>query len=273
MLATIATSTADTVSKLLALVEPTDRGIAASDSTRAEASSLISALEESWAGTDAFASPYLLRNTEVVYVGQSSSKGSNAAGGKYRGRIGRALFRTDALFQHVLDDVAVNVVQFRLLGLVPGQAILRGAWRRDEETLFTVRRCEEALFTAGAWRRDLDQPELASLRRNSSRPLSPNTIAVAFEAPRVSLFGREGRFVNLQLGRGPGRAARGGHANNEPPSSVGLDVTYLDERVRICRGDGRSLVPRLAGAFVSAAAAVALLRSTGGVDEPRGMQW
>ena len=68
-------STADTVSKLLALVEPTDRGIAASDSTRAEASSLISALEESWAGTDAFASPYLLRNTEVVYVGQSSSKG------------------------------------------------------------------------------------------------------------------------------------------------------------------------------------------------------
>ena len=117
-------STADTVSKLLALVEPTDRGIAASDSTRAEASSLISALEESWAGTDAFASPYLLRNTEVVYVGQSSSKGSNAAGGKYRGRIGRALFRTDALFQHVLDDVAVNVVQFRLLGLVPGSPVV-----------------------------------------------------------------------------------------------------------------------------------------------------
>jgi len=117
-------STADTVSKLLALVEPTDRGIAASDSTRAEASSLISALEESWAGTDVFASPYLLRNTEVVYVGQSSSKGSNAAGGKYRGRIGRALFRTDALFQHVLDDVAVNVVQFRLLGLVPGSPVV-----------------------------------------------------------------------------------------------------------------------------------------------------
>ena len=88
----------------------------------------------------------------------------------------------------------------------------------------------------------------------------------------MSLFGREGRFVNLQLGRGPGRAARGGHDNNEsvrvgcdvgrsfrsdptsrtskeekpavyffsrPPSSVGLDVTYLDERVRICRGAGQ----------------------------------
>ena len=142
-------SAADTVSKLLALVEPTDRGIAASDSTRAEASSLISALEESWAGTDAFASPFLLRNTEVVYVGQSSSKGSNAAGGKYRGRIGRALFRTDALFQHVLDDVAVNVVQFRLLGLVPGSPGRRSGRRVHVVPTSVREKTRTQLYPAG----------------------------------------------------------------------------------------------------------------------------
>ena len=118
--------------KLIALIEGTDRGISASDATRMEILGQIEELEEGWRGTDAFAatqSGYLLRNTEVAYVGQASSKAANAAGGKYRGRIGRFLFRTDALFQHVLaPDVAVNVIQFRLIGLIPGQAILKGAW-------------------------------------------------------------------------------------------------------------------------------------------------
>ena len=78
-----------------------------SDSLRTEINCAIEALEEAWAGTDAFSDAqrkYLLRRTEVAYVGQSSSVKANAAGGRYRGRVGRALFRTEALFQHVLDE-------------------------------------------------------------------------------------------------------------------------------------------------------------------------
>jgi len=74
--------------------------------TRVEISRLIGLLESSFLGKDAFSPQYsdlLLRNAEVVYVGQSSSKKANAAGGKYRGRIGRFVFQTDALFQHVLE--------------------------------------------------------------------------------------------------------------------------------------------------------------------------
>ena len=166
----------DAVRKLLALAAPTDRGIEASEATRAEVSELIESLEAAWDGTDAFSTgqaPFLLRNTEVCYVGQSSSSKANAAGGKYRGRLGRALFRTEALFQHVLPDVAVNVIRFRLFGLIPGQAVLRGTWRRS-----------------------LDSAELLALQRNGSRALSPNTIAVDFDSPRIQLGG----VLNMQFG-------------------------------------------------------------------------
>ena len=43
-----------------------------------------------------------------------------------------------------------------------------------------------------------------------------------FDAPRVC-FGRSGRLLTLQIG---------------PTSRVGLDTTYLSERLRICRGAG-----------------------------------
>lgn len=184
-----------TVSRLLSLIQPTDRGIQATQDARARIDQLISTLEAEWRGSDPFEpslSQLLLRNAEVCYVGQSSSKNANAAGGKYRGAVGRAVFRTENLFQHVLAcGIAVNVVQFRLLGLLPGQAILRGAWKRAS------------------------QEELPQLQRNSTRQLSPNTIAVDFESPRVA-FGRGGRVLNLQFG---------------PASRVGLDITYLDETV------------------------------------------
>jgi hypothetical protein len=101
-----ATASAATTDRLLALIAGTDRGVKASKAARAEISSLIGQLEASFDGIDALApsrAGQLLRNAEVVYVGQSSSKQANAAGGRYRGRIGRLLFQTDALFQHVLE--------------------------------------------------------------------------------------------------------------------------------------------------------------------------
>lgn len=192
-------SLASAEEQLIGLIDGTDRGLSAPDATRQAISGLIEELEEGWRGTDAFSSPWLLQRTEVVYVGQSSSAKANAAGGKYRGRIGRLLFRTTALFQHVLpDSVAVNVIQFKLLGIAPGAAVLPGQW---------------AVASA---------EEREALRRNSSRTLSANTVTVDFEPPRVC-FGRTGQLLTLRMG---------------PTSRVGLDVTFLSERLRICRGAG-----------------------------------
>ena len=123
--------------RLLALVAPTDAGVAATDDQRTEIAANRTArgrLE----GTDASHESQLLQRTQVVYVGQSSSKKANAAGGRYRGRIGRALFRTDYLLQHVLPDAAVNVIAFRLFGLIPGAAVLKGTWSKDFSVPSTV---------------------------------------------------------------------------------------------------------------------------------------
>ena len=145
--------------RLLALVAPTDAGVAATDEQRTEIAALIEQLEAGWKGTDCFAhESQLLQRTQVVYVGQSSSKKANAAGGRYRGRIGRALFRTDYLLQHVLPDAAVNVIAFRLFGLIPGAAVLKGTWSKD----FSV----------------------------------PSTVLVSFDPPRLA-FGRRGGALCL----------------------------------------------------------------------------
>jgi len=103
------------------------------------------------------------------------------------------------LYQHVLreggEDVAVNLVAFRLFGVLPGVAVLRGSVRTE------------------------DDREALSLKY--SRALGPNTIRADFEAPRVSLGPRSWRLLNLRVG---------------PVSTVRLDTTYLDDRVRISRG-------------------------------------
>ena len=169
--------------QLLDLVAPTDRGVAAKPELRKEIDGIIKTLEDSWVGQDANSPSQrdnLLRRTEVVYVGQSSSVKANAAGGKYRGRVGRTIFRTDTLFQHVLEEEqkAVNMICFRLFGLFKGCAVLPGVW--------------------------------------SQKPDRRNAVEVKFEPPRVACGP-----LNLKFG---------------PPSEVTLDVTYLDETIRICRG-------------------------------------
>jgi len=61
--------------------------------------------------------------------------------------------------------LAVNVVAFRMLGLLPGLAILSGKWRRA------------------------NAQERQKLKRKSTRQLSTNTVAVDFEPPRLALMG------------------------------------------------------------------------------------
>jgi hypothetical protein len=150
------------VDQLLATVAGTDRGVRATDATRKIVDGLVDRLERSYAGADAFAAPdYLFRDTEVVYVGQKNSRAANAAGGKFRGRAGRVLFRTTALYQCLAAGVAVNVVRWRLLGLLPGLAVLRGGLAKE--------------------------PDVAAYAAKYNTSLSENTVVADFDAPRVAV--------------------------------------------------------------------------------------
>ena len=81
------------VDQLLDVVSKTDRGVRAKEGTRNIIDGLIARLERSYKGTDASETPeWLYRDSEVVYVGQRSSKRANAAGGRFRGRVGGAVW-------------------------------------------------------------------------------------------------------------------------------------------------------------------------------------
>ena len=153
------------VDDLLDVVSKTDRGVRAKEGTRTIIDGLIARLERSYKGADASETPeWLYRDSEVVYVGQRSSKRANAAGGRFRGRVGRLLFRTTALYQHIQKDGdglrAVNANRFRFLGLLPGCAVLRGSAEKDND--------------------------LEALSAKFGRALSENTLRASFERPKIA---------------------------------------------------------------------------------------
>jgi hypothetical protein len=69
-----------------------------------------------------------------------------------------------------------------------------------------------------------DATPLSAKERTDSdivvQPLTSRAVRAWFDAPRI-IFGRKGRFLNLQFG---------------PKSSVLLDTLYLDDRVRLGMG-------------------------------------
>uniref|UniRef100_A0A7S3K428 Plastid lipid-associated protein/fibrillin conserved domain-containing protein n=1 Tax=Aureoumbra lagunensis TaxID=44058 RepID=A0A7S3K428_9STRA len=117
-------ATSAEAAELLQAIKRTDRGIRCSYEERCRINALIETCENSeWENRD----EWLFRNSEVLYVGQSASIKSNAAGGKFRGRMGRFLFQTQGLYQNLFRKEAINMVAFRLFGLIPGLVVLRGS--------------------------------------------------------------------------------------------------------------------------------------------------
>ncbi|GLC43911.1 hypothetical protein PLESTB_000922200 [Pleodorina starrii] len=118
------------VDEVLDLIKGTDSGLQISRETRTRVDSLLDRLEELGGAQQPrpLDNPLLWGNYNVAYtsVGRSQERGE-PAGGRFRGRIGRALFRTAGLFQSVLQpDIATNKVEFRLFGFLPGHVGLRG---------------------------------------------------------------------------------------------------------------------------------------------------
>lgn len=201
------------VDQLLEFVKKTDRGATAKDATRSIVDGLIARLERSYTSDAADAPEWLYRDSEVIYVGQRSSKRSNAAGGRFRGRVGRLLFRTTALYQHIQKDgekaMAINANRFRFLGVLPGCAVLRGAAEKETDLDALSAKFERTCGCGVLYTRH---------RRATRSPprLSENTLKASFERPKIA-------FGPLVFEAGPSSVVR-------------LDTTYLDDRVRISRG-------------------------------------
>lgn len=161
----------------------------------------------------------LLGNYFVSYVSAGKSQRGNPAGGNFRGRIGRVLFKTTGLYQHLLDEgesetgeiQVVNLVVGRLLSILELNVVLSGFAR------------------------------ILSSNEQKQMGLGVNAVEAKFEAPRIML--RFGSALAALLSRVPGMtlsSSLSAQLNRlnlllqvGPPSSVVLDTPYVDESLRI----------------------------------------
>lgn len=224
-------STDQTVLELLkALDDDGGGGVGATPSAANERIvSLVESLEDSYSGysnNDRFAP---LLGLYAVSAVLPSKPGENPVGGKWTRKEGIAqkLLRTRATYQHLLPvnstgylptsanyaasavGEAVNVISLEaLLGLIRLNVILRGdaiPLSNDER-----KQCEEEAASRAKERRLV----------NKVGKLSSLTVRAKFDPPRI-VFGRKGKILNLNLG---------------PRSSVVLDTTYCDDKIRVGKG-------------------------------------
>eukprot|EP00904_Undaria_pinnatifida_P001096 jgi/Undpi1/10988/HiC_scaffold_30.g13289.m1 len=128
-------STSELVTDLLARIEGTNRGVDCTAEQRQGIDGIIKQasgrsfcmLNAAGEGKNWLTDPQIFGNYNVAYVSSGSSEKSNPAGGRWRGRLGRTLFRTEEMFQHlVAPATAVNMIVFRAFGLLYGCVTLRG---------------------------------------------------------------------------------------------------------------------------------------------------
>jgi hypothetical protein len=139
--------------KLLAQVATCDGGPTTSAAERTAIDTLILELCERGKTQLPMLDPQLFNRYCVAYT--STTEKSAPAGGLFRGKLGRVIFRARGIFQHVLrPSTVVNVIPFKLLGVLFGAVALRGKLRALDGTDF-----------------------------------GPNGIGVVFEPPRLMLGG------------------------------------------------------------------------------------
>ncbi|GAB0491604.1 hypothetical protein MMPV_002858 [Pyropia vietnamensis] len=187
------------VTELLSLLPSLNGGV--SPSRRSAIDRLLETLPASHTPADSVVGdPRLAGAYDVAYV--SAGDGGTPAGGRLRSGLGRALFPTTALVQALTPaGVVINIVRFRLLGLLPGLLLLVG----------TLRPATAA---------DLPAPSNRSSSAAARSILPQGAVHVAFERPRLALGVPPLRAV-VSLGR---------------RSTVVLGTPYLDDRIRVGRG-------------------------------------
>lgn len=170
--------------------------------------------------------PRVLGAWEVAHTSQGPAQGGAPAGGKFMGPVGKALFRPSGLAQNILErprgggttpDVEVlNLVKFRLFGLLPGQVSLRG---------------------------DLTPKGPPTVAREAAKGATSVDLHAVLEAAGPGSWA-EVLFDRPRLWLWPGLCVQLG-----PPSSVLLQTPYVDADVRLGLGSrGSRFVFRRGGA-------------------------
>jgi hypothetical protein len=143
---------------------------------------------------------------DVSFVGTGKSQQGNPAGGRFRGKFGRLLYKNEALYQHVLknpgrlgrETTVINVVKGKLLNLFVLYVILEG------------------------FAKSLLLDERQKLFSKYGNKLTEGTVKAFFLPPLLGLgFYNSKKLFTFRFG---------------PPSDVVLDTTYLDENFRLGRG-------------------------------------
>ena len=200
---------ADTVDELLQIVA---RGLEGQYSVeeRQRIDELIAQLDAAGEGGN-FLEDQSLSDYYRVQFTRDVARGKPVGGDFRYSVLGRALFKTEDALQHVVGNEAVNMLFFKFAGICPGCVVLKGK----------LTRCPA------------DERRAVETKYDTPPPgLSPQTIKVIFDPPRI-FFGSAG-ILNFELG---------------PVTTVYLDTTYLDERVRIGRNrfGGHFVFTRLPG--------------------------
>lgn len=122
-------SNSDLVDSLLVQIGATDGGPDTEIEVRRSIDGIIRLLCERGRRQTPLSDGRIFDQYEVAYTSSSGDQNRRGApaGGRFRGRVGRLLFRSRGLYQHLYGpNVVVNLVAFRLLGLIPGAVGLYG---------------------------------------------------------------------------------------------------------------------------------------------------
>ncbi|BDA43379.1 probable plastid-lipid-associated protein 8, chloroplastic [Coccomyxa sp. Obi] len=198
------------VVEVLHKIEGTDRGAEAPEDLQNEVENLLEKLEDLGQAQvpRPLENPLIFGNYDVAYVSTRGApkQDGQPAGGRFRSRFGRSLFRTEKVCQSVIQpDIVTNKVEFSLFGLVPGHVGLRGKLEQVDGDKDTVK----VLF---------EKPELC-LGGLSLRIGPPSSVILKTsyldEAVRLGKGSRGSKFVFV----------RGGEAESAGMEEVGRSQT------------------------------------------------
>eukprot|EP00667_Euglena_gracilis_P007905 EG_transcript_7993 len=137
--AAVPESAAERVDAVLRKIRDSDAGANLSKEDRGAVDGLLASLEDDFASAQPrpIANPQIFDNYRVSYVSVGRDQVGNPAGGRWRGAVGKALFRTTGLYQNLLPaNVVVNVVAFRFLSCLRGCVVLKGTFAPTEQPDF-----------------------------------------------------------------------------------------------------------------------------------------
>ena len=211
------------VRDVLLTIADTDSGRDITDAQRDATDANIAALERIGATQRpvALENPLIFGDYDVSYVSTGKKQIGNPAGGRFRGGLGAALFRTQGLEQNLYEpNVVVNRVAFLVLGLIPGEVVLNGTFVPLTAELVDENAAVVDEETKN--RRAGDASRVTANERSGKGVDDGMTVRAFFDPPEITLGG----LPTFRVG---------------PKSSVVLSTTYLDHRVRLGKGSRGSL--------------------------------